>query len=162
MRMPNWSYPDAHALIVAAMAPSPRAQLAAVAKDISALLPAWIAIPTEITSADYFYESRNGLAVIRLDLHPQLRGLVDRERGLFAHEHTVMVMLERDSKEALMWDKGGYDDPEFLGEFGVAHYLCDLARQDDITTAISAQDPVGSDLRRSMLAVMRTRQALGA
>lgn len=132
------------------MAPSRRAQLTALANRISVLLPAWQAQATDIVSSEYFFEARNGLSVIRLEIRPELQGRIDRDAGLFAHEHTVMVLLERDSNEAIMWDKGGYDDPEFLGEAGVTHYLCDLARLAEIDAAITAQRAV-TDAERASL-----------
>lgn len=132
------------------MAPTRRTQLQVIARELSDRLPAWDAVVTDITSSDYFYESRNGLAVIRLEISPALRDVIDRDAGLFAHEHTVMVLTERDSHEALMWDKGGYDDADMLGKFGITHYLCNPARADEILDAVRAH-PIVSDEDRFRL-----------
>jgi len=125
----------------------PRA-LSFIADAISQRLETCVAVATDMVTDDYAEDAWNGRSILRLELSEPFAMLINRDDDPFTQEMDVLRQIEIASSEALAWDGAGYAWPEFLGERGVGHYLCDLTRAEQIMTAI-AQIPVVSDAQRA-------------
>ena len=107
-------------------------------------------VATEIISSAYSSERWNGSAVLRLQLREEFRGHVDPTVELFEQEHEVERVVSEASAEAFVHDDHGYSTPDYLGRFGICHYLVDLDAASQIMAAIETI-PVVDDATRGRI-----------
>lgn len=126
-------------------------QLSEVCEALSSRLITWQAAPTPIVSQGLSAPQLNGLPVLRMDLRPEFRELLDPTRALFDQENQVMIQVELLSGNAILWDGTAYADPEVLGPHGISHYLCDPNRMDEINAALAEHPLIADETRQRVV-----------
>lgn len=125
-------------------------QLNEVCEALSARLITWQATPTPLISKG-LASRMNGLRVLRMDLRPEFRELLDPTQALFDQENQVMIQVELLSGNAILWDGTAFADPNILGPHGISHYLCDPSRMDEISAALAEHPLIGEETRQRVV-----------
>ncbi|WP_217924631.1 hypothetical protein [Miltoncostaea oceani] len=120
----------------------------AIATALSERLCTWQARIVPIGAYLDVLPGRQRPIVIRMEIHPEYRGRVDREGDVFAQENAVLIQIERDCQGAFRWDEGLLADPCLLGRHGISHYLADQARLPLILEFVSEHAPLSDETRR--------------
>ena len=105
------------------------------------------AVVTPLRSEGYEDDRWNGLALLRLDVRPEYREMIDIAEEYFVSENDVMRKVEKLSGEALAWDETGYVDHQ--GPWGESHYLLDESRLAEVTRAIEELPVLSEEDRKT-------------
>lgn len=118
-------------------------------------------VPTEVVSDKYEDDRWNGRPLLRLEVRDEFRPFVDMQNDVFSQEYKLLGQVGDDTTDGDLWsgalvdDDFGYSWPEYLGEFGVCHYLVDMNRVDEILAAVG-KHPALTDEERAEIMLQYT------
>lgn len=114
-------------------------------------------VPTTIVSDKYGDDRWNNRPMLRLEIRDEFRPFVDMRNDLFSQEYKLLNQIGEDTTDGDIWsgalvdDDFGYSWPEYLGEFGLCHYLVDMGRVDEILAAIAKHPALTDDQRAEIM-----------
>jgi hypothetical protein len=114
-------------------------------------------VPTDVVSDKYEDERWNNRPLLRLEVRDEFRPFVDMQNDDFRQEFKVLREIGDQTENDGIWsgalvdDDFGYSWPEYLGQFGVCHYLVDMNRVDEILAAAERQPALTAEERADVM-----------
>lgn len=114
-------------------------------------------VPTSIVSSEYEDDRWNGRPALRLEVRDEFRPFIDMQNDVFTQEYTFLRKIEDETEQDGIWsgalvdDDFGYSWPEYLGKYGICHYLVDMNRVDEILAAVERHPALDQEHREAVM-----------